>query len=157
MVVVLKNCANILLESSLSSTGPTTSRTPTPKLQLVARCVEQLYKTYRRSSYGDLKRICLDYRLYICQETSKSGATGCSGAYSSFPLTTKRVIHFWAFSGGIAMEELKGLGIKSFILTSGAVPQLFYSDSSIEYIFIPCCIRHVGSNGFIQRRYETSL
>ena len=86
MVVVLKNCANILLESSLSSTGPTTSRTPTPKLQLVARCVEQLYKTYRRSSYGDLKRILgstlplrllLPFELFLRELTgSFSSATG---------------------------------------------------------------------------------
>jgi hypothetical protein len=46
---------------------------------------------------------------------------GGSGNTVAGTVTKKRVINYWCFSPGIAMEELKALGVRSIILTSGEV------------------------------------
>ena len=47
----------------------------------------------------------------------------------------KRILHFWAFSPGIAMEDLKSLGVRSIILTSGTLSPMasFKEDMKLPF------------------------
>ena len=82
--------------------------TSTPKLIHLARSVDQLFKTHKAHSYAELKKISADYRVFVKEEPSASNQ-----------FRTKRILYYWAFSGGIAMEELKDIGVRSIIMTSG--------------------------------------
>lgn len=52
--------------------------------------------------------------------------------------TKKRVVNFWAFSPGIAMEDLKRLGVRSILLTSGTI--------SFQFIYIYICFTYVQNS-----------
>lgn len=47
----------------------------------------------------------------------------------------KRIINYWAFSSGIAMDELKKMGVRSFILTSGTLSPMdaFREDMNLPF------------------------
>ena len=49
--------------------------------------------------------------------------------------TKKRILNFWAFSPGIAMEELKKLGVRTIILTSGTLSPMasFKEDMKLPF------------------------
>lgn len=122
----MKRCAELLVDASIASIGEGTGRAPMqPKLLGLARCVEQLFKTYRMCSYRELRVVCADYRLYVREECN-----------AGTPLArTKRSLSFWAFCGGVAMEELRGLGIRTMIMTSGTLAPLasFRDDMRIPF------------------------
>lgn len=123
IVTELRKCADLLVDAHQSPDG---RPSPQPKLLLLGRCVEQLFKTHsRKMQYRDLRRVCADYRLYVREERS-SGLQYCK---------PKRVVNLWAFCGGIAMEELRDLGTKSIIMTSGTLAPLesFKEDMRIPF------------------------
>jgi len=92
-----------------------------------------------------------DYKVYVCTEEVKSGSnhfsssssnsshnnsSGNKNQYSNnhsyhnsnsnrLPFNgvgkAKKIINYWCFSTGVAMNELKKLGVKSILLTSGAI------------------------------------
>jgi hypothetical protein len=82
-----------------------------PKLEHLVKLLEQVFKTYKKTTVEDLKRMSKDYKVFITEESNPSP--------SMFSLRPKRILHYWAFCGGIAIEALQELGIKSFIMTSG--------------------------------------
>lgn len=66
----------------------------------------------------------IDYKVYINEEQIRKNTTSFNRSESTGNTTvnkTKRIINYWAFSPGIAMLELKALGVRSIILTSGTL------------------------------------
>ena len=93
---------------------------PEPKLALLAKL---LARVFRGKTSQECLVIAEDYKIYIAEEDA-STASGASagGVRTAGPSKKKRVLNFWCFNPGVAMEELKGLGVRSVIVTSGASP-----------------------------------
>ena len=87
-------------------------------MSIFATLLHRLARAYSRNQWSD-------YTTFIKLEKTTPYAQGIRGGdkgnftYGGGSPVSKRVINFWAFSPGIAMEELKGLGARSIILTSG--------------------------------------
>jgi hypothetical protein len=117
-----------------------------PRLLLLTRAVEQLYKTHRSHSLGELRRITADYR--VCVREERAAGTGASAK-------SKRVVNYFALCGGIAMEELRDLGIKTIIMTSG-LPQNqtdIFSMNSHNQVYC----RHLVAAELLQGGYEAAI
>ena len=69
-----------------------------------------------------------DYKVYICEQEVTTMISGIK------QVSMKRVINFWAFSPGIALEDLKRLQVRSIIITSGTLSPL---DSFKEDMKLP--------------------
>lgn len=78
-------------------------------------------------------RSCDDYKVYIADEVIKSTANVYAGAEAR--PQKKRVINYWCFSTGVAMQELQQLGVKSLLLTSG-MNSIPFNFNSIRYFSI---------------------
>ena len=88
-----------------------------PKLTTFVHMYERVIQAVNRSLWND-------YKCFICEEESGPGgkwAKPTSPAHVNYSTKTsrKRVVNFWSFSPGIALEELKSLRVRSIILTSG--------------------------------------
>jgi hypothetical protein len=89
----------------------------------------------------------VDYKVFICEEDvpKKGSGFGSSGHKSANGVWVaggntpsskkKRVLNFWAFSPGIALEDLKKLGVRSIILTSGTLSPMasFKKDMKLPF------------------------
>ena len=89
-----------------------------PKISTFVQMYERIVQAVNRSLWND-------YKCFICEEESGAGGKWgkpASPAQMSYTGKThrKRVVNFWSFSPGIALEELKSLRVRSIILTSGA-------------------------------------
>eukprot|EP01038_Epipyxis_sp_PR26KG_P008177 gene8177-11062_t len=81
-----------------------------PKLVLFACAYERVFRS--------LSSQAIDYKTFISEEDIPP-KPGFSNSFTR--VGKKRIVNFWAFCSGIAMEELKGLGVRSIILTSGTL------------------------------------
>ena len=83
-------------------------------------------------------RSCDDYKVYIADEVIKSAANVFAGA-DARP-QKKRVINYWCFSTGVAMQELQQLGVKSLLLTSGRFVRfiLKFKVTNFSFIVVLC-------------------
>jgi regulator of telomere elongation helicase 1 len=91
-----------------------------PKLSLLKKLLELVFsgKTLAQSAAN-----CAEYKVYVCEGDQREGKV------------KKRTINYWAFSPGIAMKELKRLGVRSIILTSGTLSPLdsFQQDMKLPF------------------------
>ncbi len=94
-----------------------------PKLSFLGQC---LAKVYKGRDLEGCQRLATDYSVFIKEEPNKT-PTGVSGK--------KRVLNYWCFSPGVAMEELKRLGVRSILLTSGTLSPMeaFREDLKIPF------------------------
>ena len=76
--------------------------------------LDRLYRANKRKAWGD-------YKVFIKCENIKQNSSTKQINHNSNEPKMRRVINFWAFTPGIAMEELKALGARSLILTSGTL------------------------------------
>lgn len=91
-----------------------------PKLAIFIQLYERIIQANNRNLWQD-------YKVFVCEEglnTSNHSKWNHGGDASSAKngkgnQKKKRVVNFWSFSPGIALEELKGLHVRSIILTSG--------------------------------------
>jgi len=79
---------------------------------------------YERVIQANNRNLWQDYKVFVSEEgvttTSKWNHSGdVFSAKNGKGSQKKRVVNFWSFSPGIALEELKGLHVRSIILTSG--------------------------------------
>ena len=87
-----------------------------PKLNAFAHAMDLLIRSHRSGS--------LDYKVYICDEKVKifnSNKNDANAFFTAHQKTTRRVVNYWCFCSGIALSELKALGARSIILTSGTL------------------------------------
>ena len=153
----LRRCSNfILLEADSAGGGLSV---PEPKL--VALTVA-FNRVFRGKTLSESVTAVADYKVFICEEENvkkpsygergagggRGGGGGERGGYqmpagvhvsSSYQNSNaqkkKRVLNFWAFSPGIAMEDLKSLGVRTVILTSGTLSPMesFKEDMKLPF------------------------
>jgi hypothetical protein len=89
-----------------------------PKLTLFAQALDRILRSGRVGSS--------DYKVFICDGNSLTNSNGKGkGMNNNNPLnymkaTSKyRVINYWCFSTGVALQELSKLGVRSIVVTSG--------------------------------------
>jgi len=142
----LRKCSNMLLEEAqdamngLGDGGSSSSSSSIPivepKLSSFAQALDRIFRS-------ELGHFTDDYKVYVCTEevkhtnhyssssSSKSQYNNNNNSYnnnaqnrsSSLSGTgkVKKILHYWCFSTGVAMNELKKLGVKSILLTSGTI------------------------------------
>jgi hypothetical protein len=117
---VVKGCCELLLDAAQEALsgvddllgGSAPLHGTEPKLNIFKNSLDRVF---RSTSYSGS-----DYKVYISDESPKKSERYSSSVLASFSNAKKiRTVHYWCFSTGIALMELKSLGIKSFILTSG--------------------------------------
>lgn len=113
--------------SGASSTAPPTE----PKLTYFAYSLRRVFKGNSVQAALDSAR---DYKVFVCEDSSTPRTHNQQTTITSFATAKKRVLNYWAFSPGIAMEELRALQVRSIILTSGTLSPL---DSFKEDLKIP--------------------
>lgn len=131
---LLTHMAQDAFEGALSTIGSGAAGTspPTePKLTYFAYSLRRVFKGNTVQAALDSAR---DYKVFICEDTSVPKSHNQQTTIPSFAVAKKRVLNYWAFSPGIAMEELRGLQVRSIILTSGTLSPL---DSFKEDLKIP--------------------
>jgi Rad3-related DNA helicase len=106
-----------------------------PKVALLAKGLQKIFKTAIKK---DNELNSLDYKVFINEEEEKKDFNRSkNGTFyvNSSSKNNRRVLNYWAFSPGIAMEELKKLGIRSIVLTSGTLSPLdaFKEDMKIKF------------------------
>jgi hypothetical protein len=134
----IRRCSNYLIEeqsNGVGGKGGSGLSVPEPKLCMLASAFSRVY---RGRTLQECVASSIDYKVFICEEDAKpkdgynqagSGSGQVNGrggvwaaggnAGGNTGGTKKRVLNFWAFSPGIAMEDLKKLGVRSILLTSG--------------------------------------
>ena len=106
-----------------SLSGPK-SRAPEPRLESLAKA---LAKVFRGRSRMENVANSAYFKVFIAEADSGGGggmrrpSPGYASASPGIAAVSakKRVVNYWCFSTGVAMEDLKRLGIRSLILTSG--------------------------------------
>lgn len=111
--LLLQEAQDAAFGSSILENGVTLSLTE-PKLSLLIKLLERVFRT---THLLDLN----DYKVFICEKEKaiKNSGVGFHATNTSIGCTKSRVLNYWAFSPGIALEELKKLGVRSIIMTSG--------------------------------------
>lgn len=94
-----------------------------PKLSLLHKSFAKIFKG---SDMRSIEASSSEYKVFIYEEIAQN-----KGLVKTKP---KRVIQYWCFSPGIAMEEIKKLGVRSLILTSGTLSPM---DSFREDLKLP--------------------
>ncbi len=116
----LKKCCSMLMEMAQDALGfdaaGASAAAVEPKLQAFTASLG-------RGLHSVKSRSCDHYKVYIADEVIKSAANVYAGADARSQ--KKRVINYWCFSTGVAMQELQQLGVKSLLLTSGRLVRVF--------------------------------
>jgi len=106
-------------ESSLNGAndvlgGSATLHASEPKLNIFAQAFDRIM----RSARSNIE----DYKVYISEEsTSNKGSSKYTNTLDNTNKQKKRVINFWCFCSGVALQELASLGVRSILLTSGTL------------------------------------
>ena len=115
-----------------------------PKLIMLGNAIERIYRGGTLKEALDSAR---EYKVFICEDNSPTTKIKASDHFTaslsnmSKINTKKRVLNFWSFCPGIALEDLKKLGVRSIILTSGTLSPL---DSFKEDLRVPFAVELVN-------------
>jgi hypothetical protein len=152
----VKHCCELLLDAAQEALsgvddllgGSAPLHGTEPRLNIFKNSLERVF---RSASYSGS-----DYKVYISDESPKKSDrySNSSSVLTSFSNSKKiRTVNYWCFSTGIALMELKSLGIKSFILTSGLLHDsvFFYISQQIDFF------RYVVTNGSAKRGSSTAF
>jgi hypothetical protein len=144
----LRRCSNyILLEADSAGGGLSV---PEPNLVALTGAFSRVF---RGRTLSESVTAVADYKVFICEEENvkkntygekgghstpyqlPAGVRVSGGHYSASNNQKKRVLNFWAFSPGIAMEDLKNLGVRTVILTSGTLSPMesFKEDMKLPF------------------------
>jgi regulator of telomere elongation helicase 1 len=109
----------LLDDLNLALGGARTGALQEPKLAFLAQC---LGKVYKGRDLNECMQQAVDYSVFVREEPAKLGKG-------------KRTVNYWCFSPGVAMEELKRLGVRSILLTSGTLSPMeaFREDLKIPF------------------------
>jgi hypothetical protein len=124
-----------------SLVGGEGGKSPESKLDFLSKVFMRLFR-------GKTRQECIAntqfYRVFIADEVIEANPRRLSGGggdqyrktlSGSLSGTKKRVINYWCFSSGLALEDLRKLGVRSFILTSGTLSPMdsFKEDARIPF------------------------
>eukprot|EP00603_Paraphysomonas_imperforata_P001407 CAMPEP_0114440758 /NCGR_PEP_ID=MMETSP0103-20121206/15968_1 /TAXON_ID=37642 ORGANISM="Paraphysomonas imperforata, Strain PA2" /NCGR_SAMPLE_ID=MMETSP0103 /ASSEMBLY_ACC=CAM_ASM_000201 /LENGTH=117 /DNA_ID=CAMNT_0001611739 /DNA_START=84 /DNA_END=434 /DNA_ORIENTATION=- len=109
--------ANSIMGGSSFGVSGGGSAVPDPKLVNLASSLSKVFKNGTKNVHGhNIKPNTEDYRVFLKEDAlPKRGPNAGSGK------KTPRILNYWCFSPGAAMEDLKALGVRSLILTSGTL------------------------------------
>jgi hypothetical protein len=140
----IKKCCNYL-QTDAAINNPGVGGNTEPKLTLLEK---SLHRLWRGRTYQECIALSADYKAYVCLDESKDNPrpdnsygnqvmySNNNGQGNSFSKNSKkRVLNYWAFTSGIAMEELRQLGIRSIILTSGTLSPLEHMHEEMRLPF----------------------
>lgn len=144
-VDALQRCTFMIMDEFSNVLGGLSPLSITePKLTHFCNSLRRVFR-HRIKQENSTKLI--DYKTFICEGDTNKSDNRYNISTQNRPSKPKRVLNFWAFSSGIAMEELAQLGIRSFLLTSGTMSPMesFKEDLKIRF---PICIQnpHVIEN-----------
>ena len=130
MVVALNSCSDFIMEIQVRTLGPEAIAVnlAVPKMTFF---MEALMRIFRYSNKIKNKATLSEhYKVFVCYEDTKH-----QKSHNSNKNTDKRIINFWCFSPGLAMEEFKEMCVKSIILTSGTLSPMdsFKEDMKISF------------------------
>lgn len=98
-----------------------------PRLNLLSKALTRVFK-YTESN-SRISPDYNDYKVYICEKERDT-----SNGSNHRQMIKNRVLNYWGFSPGIGMEDLKRLGVRSIIMTSGTLSPM---DSFVDDMKIP--------------------
>lgn len=146
----MRKCGNILLEEAQdakygsSDTTAVAAALPLiePKLVMFTQAIERVFRS-------DIGNYTSDYKVYINEDNGikPPGTLGNQPQHTYLKqipmkstIKSNKVVNFWCFSTGVAMNELKKIGVKSILLTSGnrniVILRYYYYLYMIEYYYI---------------------
>ncbi len=129
-VMELNRCMTLLQrekeDAQLNLEPPTVTSialTAEPKLTTLIKALERVFRSV--SDYND-------YKVYICEKEHSNASSSTANMKAG---VQTRLLHFWAFSSGIAMTDLKKLGVRSIIMTSGTLSPMnsFCDDMKLSF------------------------
>ena len=112
------------LSKALGDANGLGNKIPEPKLGTFAKAMVKIFRGKHREECVQNTSL---YKVFLCEDApQKTGGYKShdrdNGAKLNNTVSTKRwVLNYWCFSTGLAIEEIKRLGVRSIILTSGAV------------------------------------
>jgi hypothetical protein len=128
-----------MLQTDASANNPGVGGMAEPKLVLFEKALMRLW---RGRTFQECISLSVDYRAFVCMDDSKDSNKASHGQmmYSegsslSHANGKKRVLNYWAFTSGIAMQELHQLGVRSIILTSGTLSPLEHMHEEMRLPF----------------------
>lgn len=145
----IKRCADHLLQRAedvferSGTAGSSGGSLPSPEPKLI-QLHQALKRVFRGSTIDESTFLAQDYKVFVCEDTNAPRAKQAEAfavALTTGKTLRKRVLHYWAFSPGVAMDELCRLGVRSILLTSGTLSPL---DSFKEDLRIPFSIELVN-------------
>jgi regulator of telomere elongation helicase 1 len=125
LAIELRRCGIMLMEEAQAALdfgdnvlggGGATAHAAEPKLNMFATALDRLLQAAQGLSS--------DYRLYVSEEKVKQFLNRNdfkAGLAAANKAVTKRVVNYWCFSTGVALEELVTLNLRSMIITSGTL------------------------------------
>lgn len=110
----IRRCADFLMEKAQTEMrgGGSATAISEPKLSLLSKL---LALAFRGRSKAEYMLNTNEYQVYLCEEDHASQASAAT------IMRRKRVLNYWCFSPGLAMEDLNRLGVRSVIVTSGTM------------------------------------
>ena len=110
--------------------------TASPKLEKLMRLIEKaLADPSVRRGHAE------DYKVYIAREEDEGGRR--QGGYQNYQSSSNQspgknsrwVLNFWGFSPGIALQELKSVGVRQILLASGTLSPMaaFRADLKLPF------------------------
>ena len=132
-IVQLNRIHDLLLNKSAElmgglESGPAIAQSE-PKMTNLIRLIS---RAFRGESRDKCRINSCEYKTFITEEKVKLTQSVFASSLISRP---SRKLSYWAFSPGIALEELKRLGVNSIILTSGTLSPLssFQLDMKVPF------------------------
>lgn len=119
MILEMKWCSDTLMDetaAAVGSAGGGRFSVAEPKLMALAT---GLSKVYRGKSLQECIQQSSDFSVFIQEENVQAKGASVNRQTPVTPGRRRKILNYWCFSPGVAMEELKRLGVRSILLTSG--------------------------------------
>lgn len=132
MLTSLNSCSDFIMEIQAQTLGAEAAAVnlAIPKMSFF---MESLTRIFRYANKVRNKATLSEhYKVFVCCEENKYQKSHNSSNNTD---KNKRVINFWCFSPGLAMEEFKEMAVKTIILTSGTLSPMdsFKEDMRIKF------------------------
>jgi hypothetical protein len=118
---------SMMAGSSFGSGGGGSVGIPDPKLISLAASLGKIFKSTAKNTGNSIRKTNVeDYRVFLKEDAPQRGASAKKNP---------RILNYWCFSPGAAMEDLKALGVRSLILTSGTLSPMeaFKEDMKVPF------------------------
>lgn len=111
-------CSGYLMEqmSSVMGSGGEAAASKEPIIAILSKLLNRVFKGKTKD---ECRAISADYKIFISEEEKKVYGSSLASSYNKPSISKGWVLNYWSFCPGIALVELKSMGVRSVILTSG--------------------------------------